>query len=127
MKNMEEQTKINEQVSSEQEPQEQKPSSKDNDKNIIAVLSYLGILVIIPLLVAKDDEFVKYHIKQGLVLLIAFIAISFVAWIPILGWIFGFFAWIICFVLVIMGIINVLGGKKKQLPIIGKYADKFKI
>ncbi len=124
---MEEQTKTNEQVSSGQDSQEQKTPSKGGDKNMIAILSYLGILVIIPLLVAKNDEFVKYHVKQGLVLLITFIAISFVAWIPILGWLFGFFAWLTCLVLMIIGIINVLGGKKKQLPIIGKYADKFNI
>jgi uncharacterized membrane protein len=104
--------------------EEQKKSS---DKNMVAVLSYFGILVIIPLLVAKEDQFVKYHIKQGLVLLIVAVAISFIAWIPILGWLVGFFAWMGCFVLAIIGIVNVLGGKEKPLPLIGQFADKFKI
>ncbi len=102
-------------------------STKEGSTNAIAVLSYLGILLIIPLLVAKDNQFVKFHIKQGLVLLIAAIAISFIAWIPILGWLVGFIGWIVCLILAIMGIVNVLGGKKKQLPLIGKFADKFKI
>jgi uncharacterized membrane protein len=107
--------------------EEEKKSSGKEDKNMIAILSYFGVLVIIPLLVAKDDEFVKYHIKQGLVLLIAAVAVSFVAWIPIFGWFVGFFAWLACFALAILGIINVLAGKKKELPLIGQFADKFKI
>lgn len=104
--------------------EEQKKSS---DKNMIALLSYFGILVIIPLLTAKEDQFVKYHIKQGLVLLIAAVAVSFIAWTPILGWFISFFAWMVCFVLAIIGIINVLNGKEKPLPLIGQFADKFKI
>ena len=98
-----------------------------SSKNMIAVLSYFGILVIIPLLVAKEDEFVKYHVKQGLVLLIAGFVLMFVSIIPLLGWIIGLLGWIFLIVLAVMGIVNVVGGKKKELPIIGQYADKFKI
>ena len=124
---MEENKELNETVNSEQEPEQEKMTSKDGDKNMLAVLCYLGILLVIPLIVAKDDDFVKYHAKQGLVLLLAWVAIFFVAWIPILGWLFGFVAWIICFVLLITGVVNVVKGEKKPLAIIGKYADKFKI
>ncbi len=98
-------------------------------KNILmAVLCYFGILVIIPLITdAKKDPYVKFHIKQGLVLLIVAVITSFISIIPILGWIAGFILWIIIFVLFIMGLINAITGKEKQLPIIGKYGDKIKI
>ncbi len=96
-------------------------------KNAIALLSYIGILFLVPLLVAKDDPFVKFHIKQGITLFIAGLIIVAISMIPVLGWIIGFVASIILFVFAIMGIINVLTGKKKPLPLIGQYADYWKI
>ncbi len=98
-------------------------------KNIgMAVLCYFGILVLIPLLTdAKKDPYVKFHIKQGLVLLIVGVVTLFISMIPILGWIVGFILWIIIFVLFIIGLINAIGGKEKELPIIGQYSDKIKI
>ena len=35
------------------------------------VLSYLGLLALIPLLVEKNDKEVQWHAKHGLVLLVA--------------------------------------------------------
>ena len=32
---------------------------------VLACLSYLGILVLIPLIAARDDEFVQFHVRQG--------------------------------------------------------------
>jgi uncharacterized membrane protein len=99
--------------------------SKDQSTNtLMAVLCYFGILVIIPLLTdAKNDPFVKFHIKQGLVLLIAYVICGFVFWIPVIGWLLG----VVLFVLFIMGIINAAGGKQNPLPILGQMADKIKI
>ncbi len=103
-----------------------KPSgSQGGDNNMIAVLSYIGILFLIPMLTAKGNDFAQYHAKQGLVLFIAEIATMIIAWIPIIGWLIGFVAWIIWFILSIMGIVNVVGGKKKPLPVIGSFASKF--
>ena len=100
-------------------------TSKKDQKNIIAVISYIGFLCLIPILMKEKDEFVKFHAKQGLVLFIAEIATMLIAWIPILGWLVGFVAWIIWLVLSIIGIINVVNGKQVPLPIIGKFAGKF--
>lgn len=107
--------------------EEQKQEVKKEQPNAIAALSYIGILVLVPLLAVKDDEFVKFHTKQGLVLFIAEIATMTISWLPIIGWIFGFFLGILWLILSIMGILNVLAGKKKPLPVIGGFADKFKI
>ncbi|MBF0561946.1 MAG: hypothetical protein HQL37_07960 [Alphaproteobacteria bacterium] len=35
---------------------------------LMAALSYFGILCFVPLVVNKDDEFVAFHAKQGLIL-----------------------------------------------------------
>lgn len=105
----------------------------DVEKNkLMAVLSYLGILVVIPIIVAPDSKFVRYHANQGLLLLITWavygvatkILTLVVGWIPIIGLIasalFSLIGLVI-FILAILGIVNAVQGNAKELPIIGSY------
>ncbi len=109
-------------------PEPEKDSQKESEGiNAIALLSYLGILVLVPLLAAKDDEFAQYHAKQGLTLFIAWIVGMFIGVVPIIGWALVPIIFLTCFVLFVIGIINVVKKQKKELPIIGKYAKNFKI
>lgn len=94
----------------------------DAEKNKLnAILSYLGILILVPLLSedAKKSPFAKFHLNQGLVLLIAAIAINMVWIIPVLGWIVGFVGSLFLFVIWIMGIVAAANGDMKRLPLIG--------
>ncbi len=106
---------------------------KKEDKNVVmALLCYLGILIIIPLVTdAKKEPYVKFHIKQGIILLITSVAIwiasVILAFVPILGWIIVLLAWIGMLILVIMGIVNSLTGKENKLPVVGQFADKIKM
>jgi uncharacterized membrane protein len=116
-----------------EEKAEKVVEEKKEEKNVVmALLCYLGLLIIIPLVTeAKKDPYVKFHIKQGIILLITsvvlWIASIILAFIPVLGWIIILLAWIGMFVLIIMGIVNSLTGKEDELPVVGKYADKIKI
>lgn len=97
-------------------------SKEDIDKNKLnAVLSYLGILIIVPLISedAKKSPFAKFHLNQGLVLLIASVALSVVWIIPILGWIVGFFGGIVLFVIWIMALIGAIQGEMNRMPLLG--------
>lgn len=92
---------------------------EDIKKNkVMAVLSYIGILVLIPILCAKDSKFARFHANQGLVLFI----IEIIA-IPVLGLIFK--GWIlrilsiICFAFAVIGIVYAVQGKAKELPVLG--------
>lgn len=104
----------------------------------MAILAYLGPLCLIPLLTGEKDEFVKFHVKQGLVLLIG----EAIVWV-IFGLLFGSMVWswqtlgflgmigtiqsllyLFLGILSIIGIINVVGGQQKELPVLGKYAKK---
>lgn len=91
----------------------------------MAIIAYLGILVIIPLVTSKDDPFVKFHSKQGLVLLITWVIANFLWAIPVLGWFASPIINLGCFILMIVGIINAAGGQTKELPIIGQFARSF--
>src|SRR5512140_2684768 len=53
------------------------------------VLSYLGLLALIPLIVLKDDREVQWHAKHGLVLTVAFIVLSLGA--SVMTFVAGFF------------------------------------
>ena len=105
---------------------------EDAEKNkVFGILSYLGILCLIPIIAAKDSPFAKYHANQGLVLFIAWIAIAFA--INILDYVLvmvlpaglGFIvsilslAYLGILILVVLGIINAAAGKCVPLPIIG--------
>lgn len=99
----------------------------------MAVLAYFGILVLIPILAAKESKFARFHANQGLILLITGVAFSIfvpvvikiVAFISyVLAGIVGIalvLAWLLLFVLAIIGIINAVKGEFKQLPLIGQF------
>ncbi len=98
------------------------PDQKDVQENkIFAALSYLGILVLVPLLAKKESKFAMFHAKQGLVLLIGWI----------IGWLLsfvliGFLLDIVLIIFTIWGLVNAATGKMVKLPVIGDLAEKFK-
>ena len=84
---------------------------------VMAVLAYLGILVLIPLFLAKDSKYARFHTNQGLILLICsiviFVASKIVSFLAILD--------LVVFVYAIIGIVNAVKGRMKELPYIGKF------
>lgn len=114
---------------------------EDIKKNkLMAVLSYLGILVFVPILSAPKSKYARFHANQGLCLLIldviyyiintlsSFIKVTQRAsWgytYKITPWYVTLPVWAIgVFVLVlsIIGIVNAATGKAKKLPLIGNF------
>lgn len=106
--------------------------------NIMAILSYLGPLCLVPLLTGEKDEFVKFHVRQGMVLFIAEAAIwlifYFVLSATTVGWsTWGFYSMLAMLqnllylgigILSVVGIVNVVNGQQKELPVVGKFAEK---
>lgn len=87
-----------------------------------AVLSYLSILCIIPLILKKDNPFVLAHSKQGLVIFIGQVAVMIVS-ILLGSWVFRlgmFVSWVFAFI----GILAVLQGRLIRFPLISPIADK---
>jgi uncharacterized membrane protein len=92
----------------------------------MAILAYLGILVLIPLLTdAKNDPFVKFHVKQGLLVLIGLVISSIIVVVPVLGWAIGSLVWIASIILMIIGIMNAASGKQEELPVVGHLSRNF--
>ncbi|PMP67338.1 MAG: hypothetical protein C0189_03210 [Caldisericum exile] len=100
---------------------------RDVEENkVIASLSYISILFLIPLLVKRDSKFCIEHAKQGLVLFIFGIALSIIVYIPILGWIIGLLGGIVLFVVSLISFIYALQGKFWKIPIVYDLAQNFK-
>ncbi|MFH0839503.1 MAG: hypothetical protein V1883_00610 [Candidatus Omnitrophota bacterium] len=97
------------------------------DGKVFALMAYLGILCLIPLVVKKDNKFVLFHGKQGLVLLIGELAAGIIGIIPFVGWIVGFISIILFGTLSLLGIVQVLMGNYWKIPVVADLADKFNI
>ncbi|MBQ7604227.1 MAG: hypothetical protein IJU75_04670 [Clostridia bacterium] len=93
------------------------------DNKVMAILAYLWILFLIPLFAAKESKFARFHANQGIILFIASIVVgiasAILGLIPIVGAIVGWLLSICLFVFFILGIVNAVQGKAKELPFIG--------
>lgn len=102
------------------------PEMKMPEKNtLMAILAYVGPLVLLSYLTAKDDMFVKYHIKQGLVLIVLEVALWFVGRMLYFIWPIISLLNLALLVFAIIGIVNAVQGKEKELPLVGKFAKYF--
>jgi uncharacterized membrane protein len=102
------------------------------------VLSYLGLLALVPFILEKDDKEVKWHARHGLVLMVAEIvlfvglgilsivlsvitkglaALLFTLLFPLLG--------LGLLIFHIMCILKGLKGERLIIPTVSAYADKF--
>ncbi len=95
------------------------------DNKVMAILAYIGILFLIPLLAAQNSRFARFHTNQGLILFLAEVVLSaasgILGLIPIVGWIVSGAVGILCLALMIIGIVNAANRKAKELPLIGGF------
>jgi len=116
-----------------------------NDSKVLSLFSYLGILILIPILACKDSKFAKFHANQGLKLIILSFVMGLVAGLlsfvlnifliilgamdmPIITIFFSLIMIVIGLVCMVLGIglsvIEILGivyavtGKAKKLPVL---------
>jgi uncharacterized membrane protein len=107
--------------------------SPSSDRTLMVILSYLGLLALIPYLTKKEDPDIHWHAKNGMGLLILDVvvmvvfwvityvlpstlacgasALSCVVWIGILG-------------LHIYCLIQAMGGKRPRVPVVTDFAEK---
>ena len=106
-------------IDSDNKKPEEGNAPAGSDSNLMAALSYVWIISIVMMIVKKDDKFVVFHAKQGLILFIA----SFVGVIPFIGWAI----WIVVVIMDIIGFIKALSGEKYKIPVVGDIAEKIKL
>ena len=104
------------------------------NRQIYLVLSYLGLLALIPYLLEKEDREVQWHAKHGLVLCGAEIVLGVVLGIALtvinmftgcLGCLVGPLVVIPVLILHVMLIVKALNGERLLIPGVSQYADQF--
>ena len=115
-------TEEKEQVTENIEEIEPKSSGK-----FWAIISYLGVLSLIPLVVRVKSDFARFHLKRGVVLFISEIIFTLIWIIPIIGWVIGSLGWILCILFSLIGIIKASSNKEWKMPLLGKFAKKIRI
>ena len=109
--------------------EEKKSTTNKNveDGKVCAILTYLliGVIWYFADEKMKKNDFVKFHVKQAIVLFIVSLAGSIVLGMTIvLAWLLPLYQ-VAIFVLMVVGIINASNGQKKELPFIGRFGEKF--
>ncbi len=104
----------------ENKKEEVKAVAKTSDSNILAALSYISIVSIVMYVIKKDDAYVMFHAKQGMVIFALSIIGTFT--IPLFG--LGFLINLLTLVLVIVGAIKAYQGEKYKFPVISDLAEK---
>lgn len=108
--------------------------SPSSDRTLMIVLSYLGLLALIPYLTKKDDPEIHWHAKNGVGLLI----LDVVVWVLlfVVGMVISNAAigcglgavncvvWIGLLALHIYCIIQAVGGKRPRIPVVTDFAEK---
>ncbi|MBF0275349.1 MAG: hypothetical protein HQK84_08985 [Nitrospinae bacterium] len=87
----------------------------------LAVISYFGILAILPFLIQPNNAYAVSHGRQGLCIFAWFVVATFFSIIPFIGPIFWTFSFIACMVLMVLGIIHAITGRTWVVPVVGKF------
>lgn len=89
---------------------------------IMAVIAYIGILIVVPLITGKykNSPFLKFHVNQAIVFCIGWFVSGILSLIPFIGVFLGGILSFAIFVLVIISIVGAVKGETKSLPLIEK-------
>jgi uncharacterized membrane protein len=100
----------------------------------MVILSYLGILALIPYLTKKEDADIHWHAKNGVGLLILDVVIMVLWWVigivlrnscaGAIAAIIGCVIYLAIFALHIYCIIQAAGGKRPRIPVVTDFAEK---
>ena len=99
------------------------PKGEELRARLLAGFSYLGILCFLPLLLNRNDPFVSFHARQGLVIWIWGVLALFTLGLPGFGWFFRFSASLIT-TLSLVGLLSVALRKTWKFPLIHDLAEK---
>ena len=80
----------------------------------------------------SNNQLVKFHLKQMIVIVIAFLVIRFsmfplLLFVPPVTLVASFISAILLFIPLLFGLVNAVQGVEKPVPVIGKFADLIKL
>lgn len=104
---------------------DQLPAAGGRAARWMAALCYLSVLILIPACTRwRRDDFVKFHLNQGLVLLALSTVCAAFAQLPYCGEV-GFWLVLLVDALSLVGLVNALRCRKTMLPLVGRLLVNF--
>ncbi|ABK44759.1 conserved hypothetical protein [Magnetococcus marinus MC-1] len=91
---------------------------------VLAGMSYLGILALVPFMIGRRDPFVAFHARQGIIIWIWEVIAVYALIVPGLGKIAFQLSSVLCFVLSLVGLVSVILGRAWRLPGVSSVAEK---
>ena len=95
-------------------------SKSSTGNKALAAISYLSILFAIPYFLTPNDEYARFHAKQGMKLFLFGILADILGSLIGLGWLVT----LVRLYLIYKGMSNALNGKMEELPWIGNLGEK---
>lgn len=90
---------------------------------VVTILDYIGILFLVGLFVEKDNEDVRFHTNQGLILFLFMVVINaggfLLRLVPFIGGLLQGLLGLLGLAFMVLGIVNAAQGLRRPLPIIG--------
>lgn len=110
------------------------PAKEIEEGKVLAVIGYLWVLFLLPLLLQRQNRFAQFHGRQGLVLFIFwlliwvvfFLILSHIPFVGIAFRIIGYFGYLAYAILALIGLIKAASGECWRLPVLGVYAERIK-
>ena len=103
------------------------------EPNVAGLLCYIlgWITGLIFLLLEKENEFVRFHAMQSIVVFGAFnalfVVLSILEWLPLIGglfWVLNVLAGILAFVLWVVLMVKAYQGERYKLPWVGDFVER---
>ena len=109
-------------IADEEEPRTIVPS-----RRAWAMVGYLSFLCLLPLFAKRDDDFVLFHARQGLLLFVAALLFLVLSVVPLFGHALWHLGDTVIFVLSLLGIYYALRGQRWTMPLIGDAAREITV
>jgi len=93
---------------------------------LLLVLCYVGLLSVVPYLVARSPGLLQFHARQGLALGLLGVVCAGLGLVPFIGFV-GHVGIALVIVLSILGIVKALSGERWRIPVAAELADRFQL
>ena len=88
---------------------------------LLAALSYVWVLFLIPFIFGYRKPFVANHARQGASLFVFELVLMVIGFVPLLGWVVALAGWFFVCVCSVIGIAHALAGQSWEVPFLRKY------
>ena len=93
------------------------------DNKVLAAISYLWILCLVPLFLKRDSKFAQFHAKQGLIMFLIELAGSLVFWFPLFGQVLA----LALLLVALFAAYKALNGEWYKLPYVYDWSKKINL